>query len=290
MESRTSLEHLLKRHKPCWACSARFSCDADREFGCTEQDKDSFKLVDYAAAPDVMAYKSKCDELEQVIKDNIVAVECLNDNVNRVLKAHHEGSTEYDVDMDGLSGTYKLLSYGILELASMSMEDALTGLPNRRYFDSRFNMEWKRAIRNQQEVSLLLLDVDRFKIYNDTYGHQQGDVALRLIGSVLKGFARRPGDLAARWGGEEFIILLAETGAQGALAVAEQIRTKIEDTKIPCIVEGAEAITVSVGVATRAPVVGDSLSDLVFHSDRALYKAKELGRNRTHVYTATPTG
>jgi diguanylate cyclase (GGDEF)-like protein len=166
----------------------------------------------------------------------------------------------------------KLLEY-------MSLTDPLTSLPNRRNFDMRLDIEWQIAIREKQRISFLMLDIDHFKRYNDLYGHQQGDEVLCIIARTIENTPKRPGDFVARWGGEEFAVLLSNTGINGALKIAEAIRENIEKTNV--FVSGSAAkLTVSIGVNTQSPEQGSSLKSFISVADKELYRAKEDGRNR----------
>jgi len=165
----------------------------------------------------------------------------------------------------------------------LSLLDQLTGIPNRRSFDDRIKAEWKRAIRagGYQYVSLLVMDVDNFKTYNDTYGHQQGDIALQTIACGFSKLLKRSSDFAARWGGEEFIVLLPDTPLDGALEIAETIRKCIENTEIPNYEDGSfSKVTVSIGVSTQAPTKNPCIDAFISRADKALYDAKATGRNR----------
>ena len=165
-------------------------------------------------------------------------------------------------------------------IEKISKTDPLTQLPNRRNFDERLLMEWKMAIREKLPISLLLLDIDKFKYVNDTYGHAQGDKVLQIVSSVYPKAFSRPCDFAARWGGEEFIALLVNTPMKGALDVAERIRSSIEKTKINFESGEKINITVSIGVNSMIPVQDSSLEDFILEADRALYAAKKAGRNK----------
>jgi diguanylate cyclase (GGDEF)-like protein len=168
------------------------------------------------------------------------------------------------------------------EIERLSMYDQLTNLPNRHCFEMRIKAEWGRALRTKTPISLLLVDVDNFKNYNDSYGHQQGDVALQSLSEVLRKTFKRPADLAARWGGEEFIVLLPETDSDGAFKLAEQLRASVESMAIPCTAtndESAEKITVSVGVNTQK-LEYTTIDKLISDADMQLYEAKNNGRNR----------
>jgi diguanylate cyclase (GGDEF)-like protein len=161
----------------------------------------------------------------------------------------------------------------------MSLTDQLTGLPNRRNFDMRLDMEWKIAIREKQSISFLMLDIDHFKIYNDKYGHQQGDEVLRKIAENIEHTLNRPGDFVARWGGEEFAILLSNTDANGALKIAETIRMNVENMSVPLSNGTVVKLTVSIGVNTQSPE-NSPLEHFISVADKELYRAKEAGRNR----------
>jgi len=158
--------------------------------------------------------------------------------------------------------------------------DQLTNIPNRRSFDERLPLEWGRAIRTKSSISLLILDLDHFKNYNDTYGHIQGDRALQVVSKIFTQELKRSGDFAARWGGEEFVVLLANTGSGGALDVAERIRQNVENIDILLIDGSVSKMTVSIGINTQIPVVNDSVDDFIRIADAALYTAKREGRNR----------
>ena len=165
--------------------------------------------------------------------------------------------------------------------------DPLTNLPNRRNFDAQMVIEWGRAARERTEVSFCMIDVDNFKMVNDTYGHQQGDMVLKVIGGIIRTSVKRPADFVARWGGEEFAVLLPGTDSEGALDVAETIRINIEKTLIPRLIgDSPLSVTVSVGVAAAMPFADSAMADLVKQADRALYAAKEAGKNRC-VYKRT---
>lgn len=159
-------------------------------------------------------------------------------------------------------------------LAELAATDALTGLWNRRSFDAALEREWATATRMGTPLSLLMLDVDRFKAYNDRHGHLAGDAVLREVGAALAG-AIRPGDMAARYGGEEFVVLLPGASPMAAMRVAARTRAAIADRPWR-----HEPVTASVGVATTHGDASWSASDLVGRADAALYKAKEDGRDR----------
>lgn len=166
------------------------------------------------------------------------------------------------------------------QLAIQARTDGLTGLANRRAFDETLEREWQNARRERVPLSLLFLDADHFKRYNDRYGHQQGDQLLATLARVLKKKARRPRDLAARYGGEEFVVLLPNTSRQRAAEIAESIRRAVAGLKVPHADAAAGIVTISVGVATAVPQGDDTVAGLVEAADEAVYQAKESGRNR----------
>ncbi|MBF0520240.1 MAG: diguanylate cyclase [Nitrospirae bacterium] len=169
-------------------------------------------------------------------------------------------------------------------IKDMAYTDGLTGISNRRTFDEHLELEWKRMSREGENLSVILCDVDYFKRYNDTYGHQAGDDCLRQVAKVLSSNCKRPGDIAARYGGEEFVLLLSDTPTDGAFFLAERIRQSIEKLCIPhadSLVNSC--ITLSLGVACCVPTYDLLPQTLVSSADHALYEAKSTGRNRTVV-------
>lgn len=168
-----------------------------------------------------------------------------------------------------------------IELQKLAALDGLTGIANRRRFDEMLKIEWQRGHRDKRPVSLLLCDIDHFKIYNDSNGHLAGDLCLKKVAAVLTENLKRPADLAARYGGEEFVLVLPETDLEGAAIVAEACRKQIEALAIGNPMESVGAvITVSIGVAALVPNQNATYEDLIDLADRALFDAKEQGRNR----------
>lgn len=166
------------------------------------------------------------------------------------------------------------------ELQRLSGSDALTGIANRRYFDELIAREWRRARRNASSVSLMMCDVDHFKLYNDTYGHQAGDECLRRVAGAIATSLERGSDLAARYGGEEFVVVLCETTIGGALIVAEKIRHAVHALNIPHAGSAFGRVTLSIGLAATVPELDDRSEQLIAAADRALYEAKHNGRDR----------
>ena len=162
----------------------------------------------------------------------------------------------------------------------LSNTDFLTGLHNRRHYSELLQKEWKSCCRDQIPFSALMLDIDFFKIYNDTYGHQKGDACIQMIAWQMKKIISRPRDVIARYGGEEFVILLPNTTLEGAIALAESIRSSIAAERLPH--EGSPVfgiVTISIGVASVIPDDKSEPESLVGKADEALYAAKEKGRN-----------
>lgn len=164
-------------------------------------------------------------------------------------------------------------------LSELSIRDGLTGLYNRRHFDSYLNLEWRRVPRVKKPMALLLLDVDHFKQLNDHYGHQYGDDCLRDIARILETQPRRASDLAARFGGEEFAVLLPGCDLEGGLEVAERIRVAIMETGGEHYSNPEKRMTVSIGVTCYLPATDDSPERMIGRADQAMYKAKGAGRN-----------
>lgn len=172
-----------------------------------------------------------------------------------------------------------------------AVTDGLTGLANRRAFDEALAVEWARAVRHDTELSLILLDVDLFKAFNDRYGHHAGDGCLRDVASAVRNVIRRPGDLTARYGGEEMAVILPRTGAVGAAQVGQSIRAAVEAMAVPHEDSPGGVLTVSVGVATAMGAVGMTIpmpDGLVIGADGALYRAKSGGRNRVETTVLLP--
>ncbi len=170
-------------------------------------------------------------------------------------------------------------------LRRLSHMDGLTGIPNRRYFDETMNREWKRGARNSTPLSVIMIDIDCFKDYNDYYGHQGGDECLKLVADTLSKHLDRTTDFISRFGGEEFAVILPETTRSGAAHVAEKLRKAVEALAIPHKQSKVGAtVTISVGAAGIVPNAFTRMEELIAQADKALYQAKQNGRNRVQLF------
>jgi len=184
-----------------------------------------------------------------------------------------------------LEKTNQKLAKANRELEKLTFIDGLTGVSNRRHFDQVLDNEWRRALRNQNPLSLIMIDIDHFKRYNDHYGHQEGDECLKKVAKTLSRMAKRPGDLVARYGGEEFAIILSDTISKSALKLAEETKEAVLSLKIPhSTSQVCENVTVSLGLTSLTPDSDLSPQNLIKAADRALYKAKNEGRNQVQIF------
>lgn len=166
-------------------------------------------------------------------------------------------------------------------LYQISRTDELTGIANRRHFDELFETEWRRAARLSKPIAVILIDIDFFKNYNDTYGHQMGDECLKRVANALKRAIKRPCDVLARYGGEEFIVVLSDTDGNGAVRVAKSIQSNVAALSIEHKNSHVgNTVTVSFGISSMVPEINGSPELLIAKADSALYQAKHEGRNR----------
>ena len=168
-------------------------------------------------------------------------------------------------------------------LQQLYKTDSLTGIPNRRSFDEMVEKEWNRAKRKNTPISLMILDIDNYKAFNDAFGHLEGDKCLKKVASTISQLLNRSGDYVARYGGEEFTVILPETDLKGAAIVAESFRSTIESLQIGHI--DHSVVTISIGVATATPIHSLSYIELIQKADKALYEAKNNGKNRIELYS-----
>jgi diguanylate cyclase (GGDEF)-like protein len=167
-------------------------------------------------------------------------------------------------------------------MRELSMTDGLTGMANRRHFNDRLAAEWRRCARAGVPLSLIMIDIDHFKLYNDRYGHQAGDLCLQQVSAAMKRCASRPQDLLARYGGEEFILLLPQEGPEGVAAVAQRIQDEVRKLALPHEASPTAAtVTISMGLATAMPPLEpQDANTLIRSADGNLYRAKQTGRDR----------
>lgn len=165
-------------------------------------------------------------------------------------------------------------------LESLSTLDGLTGIPNRRSFDQYMEMNWKDSIRNKKPITLIMIDIDNFKLYNDNYGHLKGDDCLIKVANILVNSLKRPMDFAARYGGEEFGVILPSTNLEGGITIGEMLRESVEQLKIKHEHSTAsDVVTISLGVSSIIPNSLQTIDEFIHASDKALYKAKKEGKN-----------
>ena len=194
---------------------------------------------------------------------------------------HYLMQLERDAAFFALREMQKQLERTNAELQRLSSLDGLTGIANRRQFDEVLRREWQRARREELPLSLVLIDIDFFKPFNDTYGHQGGDECLQRVAKTLAATLTRPTDLIARYGGEEFVAVLPSTDAPGAIKVAQRLRSGVHDLAIPhSASKAADTVTISAGVATLTAAANCTVEAFIEQADRALYHAKDSGRDR----------
>ena len=196
------------------------------------------------------------------------------------LKHELDQRRDHERELEALTDRLKRLND---ELHRLAILDELTGVPNRRFFNHLIRKEWGRAARDGTPLSLLLIDIDLFKGYNDRYGHPAGDGCLARVAGTVNRLTRRPGDAVARYGGEEFAVLLANTDTDGAAVVAETLRVAVERLGVEYAGSPHRVVTISLGVATAIPDRRTSPERLIIAADYALYDAKRAGRNRVSV-------
>ena len=202
----------------------------------------------------------------------------------RLLDAHHLLVAQSQILLrvtQLLEQLYRELESANQQLQRLASLDGLTQVANRRQFDAYLETEWRRLMREEKPLSLIMCDVDYFKLYNDTYGHQAGDECLKKVALAISTAAKRPADLAARYGGEEFAVVLPNTDASGAVHVAQLIRSQLRDCAIAHEASAvSESVTLSFGVASLVPTFRSSPDRLIAAADAVLYRAKQQGRDR----------
>lgn len=225
-------------------------------------------------------------DAEALSRETLTALEMLVDQVAGAIYLA-AANRRLEATSRALEESNRRLHEAVAELERLSTIDPLTGVANRRRLDHVLSLEWRRAARSEAPLSLLMIDIDHFKAYNDRYGHQQGDACLARVANAVASQANRAAELLARYGGEEFALVAATDGA-GAASLAAKLREVVESLAIEH--EGADSgrVTISVGVASMVPTGGCDPSELVARADQALYEAKRRGRNRVAVAGAGP--
>jgi diguanylate cyclase (GGDEF)-like protein len=204
------------------------------------------------------------DKIDSSIAKSLeILCSCINSDCANINKQEAEKIREY-----------------IKAIERLSMTDQLTSLPNRRSFEERLNLEYNRAMRDETPLSLLIVDLDNLKTFNDTHGHLQGDSALKMVAAVFKQSLKRATDFIARWGGDEYAVILSNTNCDKAFEIAEIIRGRVANTQVQLDGGLTANVTVSIGINTQIPPPGSSADDFVHNADDALYSAKNGGRNK----------
>jgi len=272
-----------------YVCAAKNGTDA---IEMAKEQKPDVILLD-VLMPDMDGYEviAKLKSIEDTLSIPVIFITGLND-AQFEEKGLNLGASDY-ITKPFHASVIKIRVQKQIQYSSqyntvkeLSQIDDLTGLVNRRGYDARLSTEWNRAKREQAPISIMMIDIDKFKEYNDTYGHLQGDNALITIAKVTESVFKRPGDFCARWGGEEFVALLPDTELPGAMSLAEEIRDLVENTKVLCENGHVTNVTVSIGVNTVSPDQDDSVQDFIAGADYALYTAKNSGRNRVVKFEA----
>ncbi|MBI5186479.1 MAG: diguanylate cyclase [Nitrospinae bacterium] len=243
------------------------------------------KAVDSLRDVPVIMVTAKKDDGNLQRAFDMGAIDYITKPVNKVeLLARVRSVLKLKNEMDRRMEVTRHLEAANHQLQLLSALDGLTGIANRRHFDQTFDKEWRRGLRDEFPLSLILTDIDSFKAYNDNYGHQAGDVCLKRVADAISAALKRPGDLVARYGGEEFVVVLPETDKNNAAILAEDIRKKVASQKIPHgFSKAAEVVTLSLGVATAIPSRSHKPAGLIEAADTALYQAKHEGRNQVRV-------
>jgi diguanylate cyclase (GGDEF)-like protein len=240
----------------------------------------------YSDVPIIMV-SAMTDEtiLEQAFE--VGATDYISKPVNRVeLRARVRAALRLFSETEKRKKRERELERLTAELQELSHHDGLTGVPNRRWLDATLEKEWKRALREEKPLSIMITDIDFFKNYNDSLGHLQGDSCLKGVAECIRRSIRRPADFMARYGGEEFMVVLPDTTSKGAQSVAVLIQYNLERSDIAHPASTiSDRITVSTGIATATPSADSNPQDLVALADKMLYQAKNKGRNRIEMMT-----
>jgi len=217
-------------------------------------------------------------EISDTYQDRLIKIK---ENLKQEVTEKNEMENKLNNKIRELKKSQKELKKANEKLKNLSTRDQLTGLYNRREFERIITKEWRHAIRELEPISLIMIDIDNFKPYNDNYGHLAGDNCLQEISRCMDGSLKRPRDFIARFGGEEFVVILPDTDGKGALHTAERIRKDVFDLQIPHKYSNVEEyITISLGIASTGEADLFLFEELLDKADQALYKAKETGKNK----------
>lgn len=209
----------------------------------------------------------------------------LLENKLKIFLEHLQLEADLQDKIDKLSDLNKKYKIAQDEIKSIAYYDYLTSIPNRRYMDLELSKQTRNCSRKGEPISVLMVDLDNFKGYNDYYGHIEGDKVLQQVAEIIKNCTQRPLDFAARYGGEEFVVILPNTDENGALRIAEQIRINTLNSRIShCPKCKFQFVTVSIGIYTTIPRHIEDIDKLISYSDQAMYQAKESGKNQTYIY------
>ena len=243
------------------------------------------KTMDHHKDTPIVMVTGRTDDTNLQLAFEAGAVDYLTKPINKIELLTRIGSVlKLKHEMDSSKKIARQLEEANQKLQLLSSMDELTGIANRRQFNQTLDKEWRRSLRDNKPLSLIMIDIDCFKLYNDNYGHQAGDDCLKQVAYVLNTQARRPGDLVARYGGEEFAIVLPDSHSESAVQYAHRVRTAIDTLRIPHEYSTtAKHITISMGVATVIPNNKMTPDNLIKLSDDALYQSKQEGRNRITV-------
>lgn len=284
-DDKTSLDVLAHILKPVYRVMvAKTGSECLRR---AHEDKPDLILLDILM-PELNGFQvlSMLKESSETRSIPVICITALN-NVEDEEKGFFLGAVDYITKPFHLSivkarvRTHLQIVGHIRTIERLVMLDALTNVPNRRSFDNLMETEWGRAGREKTPLGLLVIDVDHFKAYNDTYGHPQGDILLQSLVRVLSSCLRRRTDQLARIGGEEFAVLLPNTALEGASLIAEKMRAAVEKTVVPNVMSGGNTgVTISIGATSVVPSPNVTQEDFIAETDRNLYAAKSAGRNR----------
>ncbi|WP_027185101.1 GGDEF domain-containing response regulator [Desulfovibrio inopinatus] len=233
----------------------------------------------------MVTVKDEEDSLERAFEAG--AIDYINKPVSKIeLRARVGSVLKLKQEMDQRKARERQLENLTRRLHELSNLDGLTNVANRRSFEDTYGREWRRSKREKKPLSVMMIDIDFFKRYNDTYGHLEGDTCLKQVAQAIQSSIRRPGDFIARYGGEEFVVILPDTSPTGAVTIAEAIRNNVGALHIEhSASDVSDVVTVSIGIAGHTPDDSIDSKTLLSSSDQALYQAKSMGRDRINIHT-----